>query len=55
MIWKLNDLIEHCNSCHAEINGKWIPARPLSSNIGSRIKAALAVLIGKADAFTWSK
>lgn len=39
-----------------EINGQWVPARPINYKILSvkqRIKDALAVFFGKADAVKW--
>jgi hypothetical protein len=36
-----------------EINGKWVPARPMVRPFWYRLKDAWRVLIGKADAFTW--
>jgi len=36
-----------------EINGRWVPCRPLSAGWDYRIKAAWAVLTGRADAFVW--
>ena len=41
---------------YAEINGKWVPARPyVDTNLrfSERLKDAIKVLTGKADAFTW--
>ena len=54
MIWKLEDLIKYTKETKAEINGKWVPVRPLYMQpIRFRVKQAWAVLIGKADSFTW--
>ena len=57
MKWMLRELIGHANSTQAEINGKWVPARPLPGyglyGLRLRMTAAWAVLRGKADAFTW--
>lgn len=53
MIWSLRSLIDHCDSVAACVNGKWVPARPLSGGLRYRIRAAWAVLTGRADAFTW--
>ena len=51
-MYKLRDLQEH--SVSAEINGKWIPARPLQyRSFMEKLKEAWAVFIGKADAFMW--
>ena len=53
-VWKLRDLLNSIQSCSAEIDGKWIPARPIGFfSIGHRIRAALAVFTGKADALIW--
>lgn len=53
MNWTLKNLIRHSTECHAKINGKWVPARPVRGPLISRARAALAVLTGKADAVTW--
>ena len=57
MIWTLRGLIDSANSTQAEINGKWVPARPLPGyglyGLRLRLRAAWAVLCGKAEAFTW--
>lgn len=38
----------------AEVDGKWVPARPLGyPSLIHRIKAAWLVFSGKADAVTW--
>ena len=55
-MYTLRELIDHCNSCSAEINGKWVPARPLNHKLRSlrqRWSEAWAVFTGKADVFTW--
>jgi len=56
-MWKLKELIEHASSTQAQINGKWVPARPLPGyglyGLRLRVRAAWAVLCGKAEAFTW--
>lgn len=56
-MWTLKGLIEHANSTHTQINGKWVPARPLPGyglyGLLLRVRAALTVLCGKADAFMW--
>ena len=56
MIWSLKQLVEHSSRTHALINGKWVPCRPITWKylpIIERIKDALAVFNGKAEAFTW--
>ena len=56
-MWKLKGLMKHCNEIHANINEKWVPARPLSlggiQGFWWRFKDAWQVLRGKADAFKW--
>lgn len=56
-MWTLKGLIEHARSTQAQINGKWVPARPLLGygryGLWLRVRAAWAVLCGKAEAFTW--
>lgn len=53
MIWNLKDLLEHANSVACEINGQWLPARPLAGPFRWRLQAAWAVLRGRADAVVW--
>ena len=51
-MWSLKGLQEL--DTQAEINGKWVPARPIRfDSLRSRIRDAWAVLMGKADAFKW--
>jgi hypothetical protein len=56
-MWELRDLMEHANSVQAQINGKWVPARPHSAyglyGLRRRLRAAWAILRGRAEAFTW--
>ncbi len=53
-IFFLKDLLEMVDTVSTEINGKWIPARPLGyPTLGSRLKAAWMVFTGKADAVVW--
>ena len=55
-MWSVKNLHEHCNETLAEINGKWVPARPLNwkhRSLKQKLKEALAVFNGKAEAFTW--
>lgn len=43
-----------CNSTVAQVNGKWVPARPINANgLKSRFKLAWMVFTGKADALEW--
>lgn len=53
MIWTLKELLSHAQRVQAQINGKWVPVRPVEGSTIWRAKAAWAVLTGKADAFTW--
>lgn len=53
MLWTLRELVERCAHTQANINGKWVPARPIGKPGPSRLKCAWLVLTGKADAFTW--
>lgn len=56
-MYKLKDLVEVSSSLHLNINGAYVPARPMRmSGIAGwkhRIKAAWAVLTDKADAVVW--
>lgn len=56
MIYELSHLAASIDRAHAEINGKWVPARPINYRCESwwnRVKAAWLVLCGKADAVIW--
>lgn len=52
-MWTLRELIRHASSTATEINGKWVPSRPLRIGGIERLRDALAVLMDKADAFVW--
>jgi hypothetical protein len=52
-VWNLKGLYKHCHECQTEVNGKWVPARPLLGSFRWRLSDAWNVLIGKADAFKW--
>jgi len=56
MAWSLKSL-QSWNKVQAEINGKWVPARPLRlsgwEGFRLRFKDAMLVLRDKAEAFTW--
>lgn len=53
----IKDLLEHCKSIQASSDGKtWAPCRPQTAEntfLKRRLKAAWAVLMGRADAVTW--
>lgn len=54
MIWSLKEL--RGNMPQAEINGEWVPARPLNWKYRTfieRLKEAWAVFSGRCEAFTW--
>ncbi len=53
MTYKLQDLIDSAFSNYRETPDGWVPARPVSAGLTSRIKAAWKVLTGKADAVIW--
>ena len=53
MIYTLRSLLEQTASVQAQINGKWVPVRPLYGPLSWRIRAAWLVLTGKADAVIW--
>ncbi|QYN80015.1 hypothetical protein PQD71_gp122 [Kosakonia phage Kc263] len=57
MEWRLNQLVQHVKENQAQINYIWMPARPKRATgllgLKCRIKAALKVLTGKADAVVW--
>ena len=56
-IWGLKGLVESSERDQAQINGKWVPARPVGllgmSGLLNRLKAAKLVFDGKADAVKW--
>lgn len=56
MLYTLRYLQNDANETQAEINGKWVPARPLNYKYESwseRVSDAWLVLTGKADVFVW--
>lgn len=55
-MYDLKDLQTQANSVSANINGKWVPARPENYKFDSwwsRFKDAWKVFTGKADSFRW--
>ena len=55
-MWTLRNLIEHCNSNSAEVNGRWVPARPINytcRTLKEKFVESWAVFTGRAEAFTW--
>jgi len=54
MIWSIKGLVSHASSCQTEINGRWVPARPVDCrSIWTRLKEAWYVFTGKVEAFKW--
>lgn len=55
MCWTLQALVTHCRTGpHAEINGEWVPARPLGYySLRHRLHAAWRVFTGQYDAVCW--
>lgn len=53
MIWTIDDLTAHCAQTAVKIGRVWVPARPARASLMSRIRAAIAVLRGQADAVIW--
>jgi hypothetical protein len=53
MLWKLEELMHHISQVRAQIDGRWVPSRPLLWPWTWRIKLAWMVLRGKADAVVW--
>ena len=55
-MYHLKDIIEMAAENRAEINGSWVPARPINHTCRSlreRITEAWAVFTGKMDAVKW--
>jgi hypothetical protein len=58
MIWTLRDLVDSCATTSTEIDGEWVPARPINwkhRSIVERIREAWAVFTGRAGCFRWPK
>lgn len=56
MIWTLKELQQDVNGCMANINNKWVPARPINWTCRSfkeKCKEAWMVFVGKGEVFTW--
>lgn len=53
-IYALRTVQEAAAQSQTQIGGKWVPARPVGYfSLRYRIKAAIMVLNGKADALVW--
>lgn len=53
-IWQLKDLFKFANETQAQIDGKFVPARPYGwSNWLTKLKAIKLILTEKADIVIW--
>ncbi len=53
-IHHVSTVLRIAGTCQAEINGQWVPARPLGfASPWYRWKAAWLVFTGRADALVW--
>ena len=57
-MWKLEHLLQSCKEMQAQINGKWVPARPenfkpLYLPLWERLRYAWQVVRGRAETFVW--
>jgi len=55
-MWTLETLMESVNTTQTEINGKWVPARPINwkyRTLKERLQESWAVFVGNAELFTW--
>lgn len=53
-IWTVKSLIDSAKCNSVQINGKWVPARPLGyMSFPHRLKCAWMVFTGKADVVIW--
>lgn len=53
-LWALKVLQNEVNNNQTEINGKWIPARPLGVDcLRHRLRLAWGIFLGKYDAVKW--
>jgi hypothetical protein len=57
-MWDLKELLTYCQENKVELNGKWVPTRPLNYrkeylSLGHRIKRAISVFTCKTDVFIW--
>lgn len=53
-IWNLKDLTNSAATCEAEIDGKYVPARPYGwSDIKTKLTAIKLILTEQADLVIW--
>jgi len=53
MIFPIDDLVYLALNVRTQIDGKYVPARPLAGSFGKRWYGAWLVLTGKADVVIW--
>ena len=54
IIWTLRQLVNHCSETQAEINGKWVPLRPIGlDNFVHRFMCAWRTFKGEVDIVIW--
>lgn len=54
-VWVLADLLSHAQDNETQIDGEWVPYRPIRGPFIGRLRAAFWVLLGRADAVVWPK
>jgi len=55
-MWTLRSLIDHTKHCSTEINGNWVPSRPINYKCRTfmeKVEECWAVWTGRAEPFTW--
>jgi len=52
-MWTLDNLIIHAAHTQTEINGVWVPSKPIPPPFWWRARDAWRVLTGRASAFQW--
>ena len=52
-MFTLIQLVSDVQKLQSEINGRWVPSRPICGPFVWRLRDAWEVLRGRADAFTW--
>ena len=57
-MWELRLLLKSCQETQAQINGKWVPARPENFKpshlpLWKRLRYAWQVIRGSAETFVW--
>lgn len=55
-MWTLKELLQSCNEVHVEIDGQWVPSRPINwlhRSFREKVREAWMVYKGEADCFIW--